>query len=188
MTIGSQCRAIPFATMIVGLVLFACAGDDGTARIIDGVLQERATHLTNRERREIAKGLIRAEERSGVDALLLLALMEEESHYRLRARSQRGALGLLQVQPATGQELAERHQIPWDGQDSLFEPAANILIGAIYLGELKQRFGSWDLALAAYRQGPTRTNRILRRGRTPSSRYSAQVLRRFEAFRDKSMQ
>jgi len=187
MTIGSHCRATQLTTVIVALALFACAGDGDTVRVIDSTLQERAPHLTSRDRRGIAKELIRAESRTGVDALLLLALMEEESHYKLRAKSQRGALGLLQVQPATGRDVAERHQIPWNGPDSLFEPAVNILIGATYLSELKQRFGSWELALAAYHQGPTKTNRILRRGRTPSSRYAGRVLRRFEALRDKSI-
>jgi len=167
-------------------VLFACAGDSDNGSFIDGVLLEHATHLAGGDRREIARALIRVERAAGVDALLLLAMMEEESDYRLRAKSRRGALGLLQVRPLTGRDVAGRHQIPWDGEDSLFDPTVNILIAGRYLSELKSRFGSWDLALTAYNQGPTKTNKTAKRGRTPSSGYSARVLRRFEALRKQS--
>jgi soluble lytic murein transglycosylase len=168
------------------LALFACASDSNTVRFIDEILQRRATHLADGDRRDVAVALIRTERRTGVDTLLLLALMEEESHYKYRARSRRGALGLLQVRPATGREVAERNRIPWDGEDSLFEPTVNILIGGTYLSELKNRFGSWDLALTAYHQGPTKAKKAANRGRTPSSRYAARVLRRFEAFKVQS--
>jgi len=172
--------------MISVCVVFACASDSDTVRFIDGILQERATHLAGRDRREIARALIGAERQTRVDALLLLAMIEEESHYRSQARSRRGALGLLQVRPLTGREVAERHQIPWNGEDSLLDPTVNILIGGRYLSDMKSRFGSWDLALTAYNHGPTKTNKIARRGRTPSSGYSARVLRRFEALRKQS--
>jgi soluble lytic murein transglycosylase len=101
--------------------------------------------------------------------------------------SRRGAVGLLQVQRATGQDVARRHEIEWDGRASLLEPSTNLLIGGVYLRELRERFGSWDLALTAYNEGPTRARRASRRGRTPSSRYAARVLRRFEELRGETL-
>jgi len=62
-----------------------------------------------------------------------------------RARSGAGARGLLQLMPATARSLR------LDGDD----PAANVLAGAFYLRQLIDRFGSVDLALAAYNAGPT---------------------------------
>jgi soluble lytic murein transglycosylase len=144
-------------------------------------LQERAEHLGSAERREIARGLIGAERKTGVDAFLLLAVMEEESHFKQRARSRRGALGLLQVLPETGREVAQRNRISWKGEASLFQPSVNILIGAAYLAELRERFGGWDVALTAYSHGPTKARELARRGRKPSSRYAARVQRRFES-------
>ncbi len=169
--------------------LLACeSSETERVRSITEILQTRATHVANADRRDIARGLVRAERRTGIDAFLLLAVMEEESHFRPLARSPRNALGLLQVRPATGRDVAARNSIPWKGEISLFEPSTNLLIGATYLAELRESFGSWDLALTAYNQGPTRARKIAARGTNRSSRYAARVLRRFEALRKQSTQ
>jgi soluble lytic murein transglycosylase-like protein len=165
-------------------VLLACSGTDAErTRYLAATLEQRARHLASGERKEIARALIRAERRSGVDALLLFALAEEESRFKPRAKSRRGALGLVQVRPSTGRDVCRRHRIPWRGDASLFEPSLNLQIGATYLAELRDRFGSWDLALTAYHEGPTRARKVAARAREPSSRYAARVLRRFESLR-----
>jgi soluble lytic murein transglycosylase-like protein len=166
------------------LWMVACATTE-TERVefISAILQERASQLSCADRRAIGRGLLRAERDSGVDALLLLAVAEEESHFRARAKSRRGALGLMQVRPHTARAVAERNRIPWEGAASLYEPSVNIRIGAIYLAELRERFNSWDMALTAYNQGPVAARRAAKRGRSPSSGYSARVLRRFESLR-----
>jgi soluble lytic murein transglycosylase len=156
--------------------------------LVDGILQERASHLQGADRDGIARELIRAERETGVDALLLIAVVEEESHFQTRAKSRRGALGLMQVRPGTARAVAERNRISWEGAPSLYQPSVNLLIGATYLTELRKRFGSWDLALTAYNQGPTAAKRAAKRGRSPSSRYSARVLRRFESLRQGDVQ
>ena len=164
--------------------LLACAtADSKRTDFIVSILQQRARHLPDGDHGEIARELIRAERETGVEALLLLAVAEEESHFKARAKSRRGALGLLQVRPETARSVAERNGIPWDGAASLYEPSVNILIGATYLAELRERFESWDLALTAYSHGPSAARRAARRGRSPSSRYAARVLRRFESWR-----
>jgi soluble lytic murein transglycosylase len=165
----------------------ACsAADTERTLFITGVLQERAKHLQRTERSEIVAALLRAERKTGVDAFLLFAVAERESHFRPRARSHRGALGLVQVRPSTGREVCRRNRIPWKGDASLFEPSFNVLIGAIYLAELRERFGSWDLALTAYNRGPTDARRAAARGKSPSSRYAARVLRQFESLREEA--
>jgi soluble lytic murein transglycosylase-like protein len=65
------------------------------------------------------------------------------------AESHAGARGLLQLMPATARELR------LDGDD----PATNVLAGARYLAQMIDRFGSLDLALAAYNAGPTAVTR-----------------------------
>ena len=71
------------------------------------------------------------------------------------AESAAGAHGLLQLMPATARELR------LDGDD----PATNVLAGARYLRQMLDRFGSLDLALAAYNAGPTAVERA---GQAPS--------------------
>jgi peptidoglycan DL-endopeptidase CwlO len=80
---------------------------------------------------------------------LLLAVARVESRVNQSARSSRGAQGLLQVLPSTAQAL---------GLDAS-SARPNVLAGARYLRQLLVRFGSADLALAAYNAGPTAVDR-----------------------------
>jgi soluble lytic murein transglycosylase len=91
----------------------------------------------------------------GVSPLLLLALIRQESFYDPQAISVAGALGLTQVIPETGMEIAERlGQNDFDPID-LLEPSLSIEFGAFYLGDqLLLLDGDLYLALAAYNGGP----------------------------------
>jgi hypothetical protein len=87
-----------------------------------------------------------AAEAHGVDPLLVRALIQVESGYRPRARSRKGAMGLMQLMPSTAREYNVRHP---------FEPKANIEAGIKHLKTLIDRFGDdVGLALAAYNAGP----------------------------------
>jgi soluble lytic murein transglycosylase-like protein len=102
---------------------------------------------------------------------LLAAVAHEESRFTAGARSSRGAVGLLQVMPVTGRAL---------GLD-VSTPEANVLAGARFLRQLLDRFGSADVALAAYNAGPAAVEQA--RG-APSGavvRYVANVNARWRA-------
>lgn len=113
-----------------------------------------------RENRRIVSETAR---RLGLRPPLLLALAEVESGFDERARSSKGAVGLLQVMPATGEAVAERLGMrTW----SLREPKDNALIGGQYLKELLGRYrGDRHLALAAYHAGPRRVDAWRKKGR-----------------------
>jgi soluble lytic murein transglycosylase-like protein len=93
---------------------------------------------------------------TGVPLSVLVATAYEESRMNPDAHSGAGATGLLQLMPATARELR------LDGDD----PAANVLAGARYLRQMIDRFGSLDLALAAYNAGP---NAVERAGGAPTT-------------------
>ncbi len=86
-----------------------------------------------------------AEEIFGLDAALVLAVIRAESAFNHVAESPVGAQGAMQVMPGTQVEL---------GLIDPFDPRANVYAGSQYLMELMQRFGSVELALAAYNAGP----------------------------------
>jgi soluble lytic murein transglycosylase-like protein len=109
-----------------------------------------------------------AASRTGVPASLLVATAYEESRMDPAARSEVGATGLLQLMPATARELR------LDSDD----PAVNVLAGARYLQQLLGRFGSVDLALAAYNAGPTAVERAGAAPSVSTLRYVANVERR----------
>jgi soluble lytic murein transglycosylase-like protein len=127
----------------------------------------------------VAKVLVRAEADYSVDALLLLAIIEHESHFRLRAKSAKGARGLMQVRPATASEVVGRRGIAYRRPEDLFDPTVNVAIGAAYMEELKESFGSWELALIAYHRGPKNLRKARAKGGPVRSRYASKVMKRY---------
>jgi soluble lytic murein transglycosylase-like protein len=108
-----------------------------------------------------------AAERHGVDPLLVAAVAEAESNFRVDAVSPKGALGLMQLMPVHVDDGVEP-----------FDPEANLELGAALLAELSSRFdGDLELALAAYHAGPGAVDRF--RGMPPyrsTERYVERVL------------
>jgi soluble lytic murein transglycosylase-like protein len=88
------------------------------------------------------------------------AVMHVESGAKPRARSSKGAMGLMQIMPGTWKELRARHGLGADPYD----PRDNILAGAAYIRELCDRYGAPGF-LAAYNAGPGRYERHLATGR-----------------------
>jgi soluble lytic murein transglycosylase-like protein len=81
-----------------------------------------------------------------VRADLVRAVMQVESAFNPFARSPKGALGLMQLMPATIRQFAVRNP---------FDPAQNVRAGVAYLRELLDRYhDNEELALAAYNAGP----------------------------------
>ena len=82
-------------------------------------------------------------EAHGVDPMLVRALIQVESNYKARAKSNKGAMGLMQLMPSTAREYNVRN--PYD-------PKANIAAGVKHLKSLIDRWGV-EMALAAYNAG-----------------------------------
>lgn len=102
-----------------------------------------------------AEPLLReAAQRFAIDVELLKALVLAESGFDPQAVSPKGAIGLMQLMPAT----AQRYGVQGDGRESLAsrlaDPQLNVAIGSRHLRELLNRYpGRIDLALAAYNAG-----------------------------------
>ncbi|MEX0968903.1 MAG: lytic transglycosylase domain-containing protein [Paracoccaceae bacterium] len=80
----------------------------------------------------------------GIPGEMFLRLINQESRWQLDALSTAGAMGLTQLMPSTAE---------WLGVDPA-DPVQNIEGGARYLAMQYARFGTWELALAAYNAGP----------------------------------
>lgn len=92
----------------------------------------------------------RVAEEKGVDPTLVRAVIQVESGYQPRARSSKGAVGLMQVMPATARQYGVRN---------LYDPSANIRAGVSHLKMLLDRF-PLALALAAYNAGEAAVERF----------------------------
>jgi soluble lytic murein transglycosylase-like protein len=95
--------------------------------------------------------ILRAARRHEVDGLLLAAMVETESRFSASAVSPRGAVGLMQILPATGQLY---------GAQDLLDPYVNLDVGSRYLRSLLREYhGDLDRVLAAYNAGPAVVSR-----------------------------
>lgn len=99
---------------------------------------------TGRYRGQYAQMARDAARRYNVPEDLFLRLVQQESGWKPRARSHKGAIGLAQLMPGTAAKLGVNPHDPYENLDG----------GARYLAQQYRTFGSWRLALAAYNAGP----------------------------------
>ena len=86
-----------------------------------------------------------------------LAIARQESAFMPDAKSPSGALGIMQIMPATARQLASKTKFGFSRNSSLLELSRNIALGVEYLGQLLRRFdNNRVLASAAYNAGPNR--------------------------------
>ena len=97
-----------------------------------------------------------------VDKALIYAMILEESRYRTDAISWAGAIGLMQIMPATGREIARKLKISRFSSSMLKIPDINIRLGTKYIDDLNDMFdGNAMLVSGAYNGGPGRMKRWL---------------------------
>jgi soluble lytic murein transglycosylase-like protein len=110
----------------------------------------------------------------GIQPGLVKAVIAAESNFDTRARSRKGAMGLMQLMPTTAREM---------GVLEPYEPRANILGGTRYLRLMLDRYGDVRRALAAYNAGPSAVDR--HRGIPPyreTQDYVARVLDYYRSY------
>lgn len=120
----------------------------------------------------IAEAIARAASRFALPEALLRAVIATESNFSASAISPKGAMGLMQIMPGTWAELRLRYAL---GADP-FDPCDNVLAGAAYLREMRDRYGD-PRFLAAYNAGPGRYESYLREGRPLPAETIAYVAR-----------
>jgi soluble lytic murein transglycosylase len=99
---------------------------------------------------------------SGLPQDLIYAIIRQESLYRPDARSSAGALGLMQLLPATARHTAKAWNLPLPNRAALLEPSVNVPLGSAYLrGLLDGAGGQVPLAIGSYNAGPGAVRRWL---------------------------
>ena len=99
---------------------------------------------------------------TGVADYLLFALARQESAFNPSASSSAGAMGIVQVMPATAKATAKKYRIPYRSKAQLHQLTTNLAIGSNYYQGLLERFdNNRILATAAYNAGPSRVDQWL---------------------------
>lgn len=158
--------------------LLAFAGDAAAAGLYDLQIAAASTllaPLTGPQRLQAPPALLRlaypapyaaetaaAVQENNLPALLLLALVRQESAFNARAGSSAGAYGLAQIMPGTAADVARQLGLPAPDTAALGDPALSLRLGARYLADQLAAFdGNPVAALAAYNGGPGNARRWL---------------------------
>jgi len=90
-----------------------------------------------------------------LDPYMVYSIIKVESSFDENAESNKGARGLMQITPSTGEWIAEKLKIQEFNSDDLFLPETNIMMGTWYFNYLTEKFNNdINLAIAAYNAGP----------------------------------
>jgi len=112
--------------------------------------------ITPTDARKLAKVIIDECSNYELDPFLILAVIQTESNFTPKAVSSKGAIGLMQVMPKTGEYVAKDMGITYKGRNSLYNPFVNVKLGIHYLSFLEDKFDTMENALAAYNYGPSK--------------------------------
>lgn len=90
-----------------------------------------------------------------VDPLLITSVIKVESNFNPKAKSKKGAIGLMQIMPLTAKEISEKYFNYFDfNEEQLYEPEFNIKTGVCYVRILSDMFNNnINLVLASYNAG-----------------------------------
>lgn len=113
-----------------------------------------------------------------LDPALINAMIWVESRFEPKAKSPAGARGLMQLMPSTAAYLAKRMGEP---SARAYDPEFNVRAGALYLAEMKKKFGDEQLAVAAYHAGPGNVKKWVESGQAFPDYSNAYVAKVMEA-------
>lgn len=92
-----------------------------------------------------------------LDPYMVASLIRQESEFNPNAISSANAVGLMQLLPRVGSNVARQERIRFHPQE-LLVPTVNLQLGTRYFRDMVNKFGSFEYALAAYNAGDTRVN------------------------------
>gem|GEM_PF-1269027 len=125
----------------------------GVAAILLALITSSLLYMPTAYSQTLDEMARRAAQKYKVDASLVCAIINQESRWKQNVVSHAGAIGLMQIMPATGKKACGLDKI------ELYDPSQNVNCGVYYFSEQLKRFGSAKFALCAYNAGPHRVKK-----------------------------
>jgi len=144
------------------------------------LLRKKAPNLSPEQVAEIAVVFATAYvQNSRMRPSMLLAVVQQESGFNPSALSDKGAIGLMQVMPATARPYLRQLGLPEDPR-TLYDPVVNVKVAALFLEDLLRTYPEDEVAINAYFWGSGNINYFIATGkqRVADLKYGAQVLKK----------
>jgi len=132
----------------------------------------------------LAELILQKSEQHGLDPFLVLGMIQAESSFNSHAVSNKGAMGLMQIQPDTANLMVPN--MDFDGETAsllISDSELNISLGTRYLAKMIRRFGNLETALEAYNRGPNAISRQMSDGDDLEPRYAGKVISHYHRFK-----
>ncbi len=141
-------KRLLFGVLLATIALTCQGGVYDLGLCLTGQVKSRSCDATIKNYWAHQPLIVRAAKEEGIEPELLFSVVAIESRFNHQAISPKGARGLTQVMPATGQSLGVYNEA-W-----LLDPYTSLRAGSRYLALMWRQFGDWRLAIAAYNAGP----------------------------------
>ncbi len=149
------------------------------------VIEDFQIGFTDDEKKELVEVISSECNKYDYDPMFLVALILTESSFRRNQVSEKGARGLMQIRPLTGQSLADKIGIDWEGDRTLHHPELNIRMGSLHLFELILKFKDVRKALISYNLGETALRDRMRLNQPLPKSYLNKVMKNYEMLKER---
>jgi len=130
----------------------------------------RGNNQFNRYR--VADAIIHESNEAGLDPLFVMALIQQESNFNIKAKGSFGEIGLMQIKPDTAKWISHLYKIPYRSKHDLYNPLTNIRIGVRYLSRLDNKFNRTQYSISAYNMGTKKLKNSIKAKRLPKIYFS----------------
>ena len=149
------------------------------------IIEDFQIGFSEKEKTQLASVIFHESNRYKYDPLLIMAVILTESSFRKGQESRAGARGIMQLLPSTGEDLAVRSGLGWEGQDQLFDPVTNIRLGTLHLFEQIIKFRDVKKGIIAYNLGETRLRGRLREHKALPGQYYRKILENYNMLKER---
>ncbi len=154
----------------------------GLEKNILATVTERLPKKFKNKAQNITETIIKEAAKHGLDPYFVMAVISGESSFNPQAIGPVGEIGMMQIRPTTGEWMAKKVKMKWNGEKTLRDPIANIKLGTAYIAWLREKFDNHSqLYLAAYNMGARSVNKALAKNVWPKD-YPKHVMKRYLAF------
>lgn len=144
------------------------------------VIEDLEIGFTDQEVIQLTNVIYNESEKYNYDPIFVVAVIMSESTFKKGQVSPYGASGLMQIMPSTGEHVAPKAGVAWQGPSTLFEPVANVKLGLYYLFSQVLKHGDIKKGLVAYNMGEGRLRDLIRQGQPLPSSYINKIMKTYK--------